>query len=330
MKAYSHKNALRIIGMLLAIFFLTKCGKEEELPSIDVRPDFKPFLDQYIAEAESRGVVADFSQTGLSIQFRPMEEEESAGVCFLGQFRIEIDRSDWNGMAPPEKEGLIFHELGHCHLDRPHLNNLLPNDEWKSRMRGTPFTDDRPTTVNFTGRRREYYVDELFDVNTPVPNWVNITQEYSFLDNVERNVIYERLPDSVSFMQRLFLPSGANWEIELEMNNYETEELIAIVWGQDNNEKSWRMGYSREKQFIIRSGEDIWGTIFIEDEVEELVNDEYNKLTVRQIDNVCYVFINEKFIYWFDYNGQVIGTFQSLERGSVNHFRNIFVSELLL
>ncbi len=324
------KNLLILVGILFLGALFTMCTKDEEGPLIDVRADFKPFLESYIQEAESRGVKADFSETGLSIQFRPVEDEESAGVCFLGQFRIEIDRSDWNGMAPPEKEGLIFHELGHCHLDRSHLNTLLPNGEWKSRMRGDPFIDDRPVTVNNSGRRRDYYVDEIFNTNTPVPDWVNITQSYDFINDTQKHVIYEKIPDSISFKERLFLPSGANWEIELEINNFETEEFIGISWGQDNNEKSWRMGYSRENQFIITSGQDQFGTIFFKDDLDELINDEYNELTVRQIDNVCYVFINQSFIYWFDYNRQVIGTFQSIDRGSIDHFRNIRVSELML
>ncbi|MEE9373572.1 MAG: putative metallopeptidase [Saprospiraceae bacterium] len=322
-------NVSLIFLVILAIIF-SMCGKEEiELPVITVHNDFQPFLDQYIIEAQKRGIDADFTETGLSIKFSPDEDGPSAGVCFLGQFRIEIDRTDWSAMSPTEKEGLIFHELGHCHLARPHTNLVLPNGEWKSRMRGDPFTNETiSTNINYSGRRRVYYTDELFNEDIPTPDWVSITQAYDFITDNDREVLYERKADTSEFKERQFLSTGANWEVELEMNNIKTDEFIALVWGQEGNNNSWRIGYNREKIFIITSGINIWGTVYANNAFEEINNDKYNKLTVRQIDNVIYVFFNEKFTYWFDYNEQPLGIVQSLERNADYKFRNIRISKL--
>ncbi len=114
------------------------------------------------------------------------------------------------------------------------------------------------------------------------------------------------------------------------MNNSDTEEFIAVVWGEDNNERSFRIGYNRLHEFVILSGDDIWGLMHEIAEFGLVQNDIYNKLTVRKIDDLYYIFVNEQFVYWFDFNGQPIGMVQSLERGGVNYFRNVRVGELML
>lgn len=309
----------------------TSCSSEDEVPLYRVRPDFEPHVQKFIEEAALRGMEIDFSDTGLSIQFREARDTASSGVCFIGQHRIEIERGDWNQLSMNNKEGLIFHELGHCELGRPHINALLPNGEWKSRMRGAPFTPGEPSPViNYSGRRRDYYVDELFDPSTPEPDWVSISQDYNFVSDDQRDVLYSHEPDTIEFKRSFSLPSGTDWEIELEMSDRETEEFVALIWGEDNNERSFRIGYNRERDFLIVSGEDIWGTIYQIENLDLIQSLEWNKLTVRHIDEVYYIFFNDQFIYWFDSNSQPIGTVQSLKRGDVTHFRNIRVSELVM
>lgn len=324
-------NHIYWISILTAMFLLySGCASDPvEESMINVRPDFQPHLEFYIAEASKRGITADFSETGLSIQFREEEDAESSGVCFIGQFRIEIDRSDWNDLSFFQKEGLILHELGHCHLDREHDNAILPNGEWKSRMRGVPFADDAMSpNTNYSGRRRDYYIDELFDPQTAVPDWVNITANYDDVTEDQREELYYIQDDTVEFERSFAVGGDVDFEIELEMNNWETEEFIAVIWGEDNNEKSFRVGYSKDRRFLVVSGDGIWGTLHVIEELDLITTNDYNKLTIRNIDNVCYVFLNEQFIYWFDYNNQPLGTVQSLERGDINHFRRVRVSLL--
>ncbi len=316
----------------LSIFILfSSCSSEPEVPVFDVRADFVPHVDQFIEEARIRGHIIDFTEFGLSIQFREELDKESTGVCFIGKHKIEIDRSDWNKLSDNSKEGLIFHELGHCELGRVHVNRLLSNGEWASRMRGEPFADGSPTSViNYSGRRRTYYIDELFDETTPEPDWVNISQTYDFIKNSERNELFLIDHDTTEFLKKIFLPASADFEIELEMNNRETNEFIALVWGQENNENSFRFGYNHDLELLIVSGLNIWGVLYQILDFNLIINDVFNKLTVRKIENLYYVFVNEEFVYWFDFNDQRIGTVQSLERGDTNHFRNVRICELLL
>ncbi|MCS6832652.1 MAG: hypothetical protein NZ521_03675, partial [Flammeovirgaceae bacterium] len=67
------------------------------------------------------------------------------------------------------REVLIFHELGHAILLRFHDNSRLPNGAWKTLMTGTRWSifDFYITEPS----RRDYYIDELFNPNTPTPDW---------------------------------------------------------------------------------------------------------------------------------------------------------------
>jgi hypothetical protein len=61
-------------------------------------------------------------------------------------------------MEPARKEVLLFHELGHCVLDRDHRNDFLPNTEQASVMNQV-----LPHPVTYTGNT-QYYLQELFTV----------------------------------------------------------------------------------------------------------------------------------------------------------------------
>jgi len=47
-------------------------------------------------------------------------KKRTVGLCSWGRDRIDIDPKNWKESSEFEREELIFHELGHCVLDRPH------------------------------------------------------------------------------------------------------------------------------------------------------------------------------------------------------------------
>lgn len=52
----------------------------------------------------------------------------SVGVCTKwsnGYREIGIDKEYWHSISEGQKEQLIFHELGHCVLDKDHNNNTI-------------------------------------------------------------------------------------------------------------------------------------------------------------------------------------------------------------
>lgn len=81
------------------------------------------------------------------------------GVChYLRKPRtILIKESFWNDATETEREMVVFHELGHCALDRPHTNALGPWGKQISLMYPKIFSP------NLYRRYYGYYMDELFN-----------------------------------------------------------------------------------------------------------------------------------------------------------------------
>lgn len=165
-----------------ALFLLVGCKQEEDFkPIYDVPQDFQPYIDSFIHEASIRGHPIDI--TNLIISYDPKIEIPNCGVCNSSsmdtrvQKIISINPNLQCGYDPLELENFIFHELGHCVLGRLHNSELLPNGDPKSIMIEGNLNlyapciyqiDETPCNNIF---KREYYLDELFDEATPIPDW---------------------------------------------------------------------------------------------------------------------------------------------------------------
>lgn len=92
------------------------------------------------------------------------------GYGYTDSILISVKEDCWFGVSDHVREALVFHELGHSVLGRVHRDERLPN--------GSPASIMFPET-GFGARvygeetlhRRTYYLDELFDPETPVPDW---------------------------------------------------------------------------------------------------------------------------------------------------------------
>lgn len=96
---------------------------------------------------------------------------ENAGFCRQDtRPTILLRRSTWKELDLPAREALLFHELGHCLLDRRHDNQLTPSREWASVMRGGLGSGDKRAWIRFEGDHRTAYLDALFGT-APSPSW---------------------------------------------------------------------------------------------------------------------------------------------------------------
>jgi len=66
-------------------------------------------------------------------------------------------------------EALVYHELAHLFLKRSHKNERL-NGHCLSIMSQL---DDPVYDNGDLLNRRDYYINELFNKNTPLPEWIN-------------------------------------------------------------------------------------------------------------------------------------------------------------
>ena len=81
----------------------------------------------YITTFENNGKIEfndpTFKVTNVPVNFGDTENPEFVGVCFTysnGDKEIIIDKQWWDRVSPTSRESLIFHELGHCALNRVH------------------------------------------------------------------------------------------------------------------------------------------------------------------------------------------------------------------
>lgn len=168
---------------LLLIAGLTGCQSDESaVPVYNVPTTVQRYVRAFYTEAGQRGQSVD--TTNLIITFgTPPAGPDACGQCELlagKPPRITLNPNGfcWAQAADAEREGLVFHELGHCLLRRlQHRTDRFPNGAYASLMNpddvdvyatcrypiGGDVCDKRP--------RRGYYVDELFNPTTPAPAW---------------------------------------------------------------------------------------------------------------------------------------------------------------
>lgn len=163
-----------------ALFYLSFFGACTEqtlfVPLLQIDDKGQPFVDLFLEEANKRGI--EIPMDNLVLELTAFEDDEAAVACGRSfgalnnqqQNYIRIDTLcmawQYNSFS---REILIFHELGHTHLLRPHINETLPNGDFKSIMKGGDWNILDFYVEDQT--KRQYYLDELFDINTPVPSW---------------------------------------------------------------------------------------------------------------------------------------------------------------
>ena len=152
-----------LLIFLVAMISLAACGSDDPpLPKVGpegtykIDPAFIPYLDQFLLlyKKPVTSLIMAFDTDTFKL------EKDSVGVCHRETQKaplIAIKRSFWVKATPTTKENLIFHELGHCILNRPHDDRR--------------FTDDRPVSLMNSrllldleySNNKTYYWNELFN-----------------------------------------------------------------------------------------------------------------------------------------------------------------------
>lgn len=168
-------NKSYLLPLFLIATLLFSCQKEGfERYSVDSTLD--PYLQMFLEEGRKRGVDIDVEKNGLIMEFAKLQRP-TIGLCtYQKPLLVQIDRDYWKEVMQYEnqeelRQNVVFHELAHGLLNRPHINTYLPNLEWKSIMCGGDEVAGRDWSVNFNGYRKEYYLDELFNIHTEAPAW---------------------------------------------------------------------------------------------------------------------------------------------------------------
>ncbi|MEO1257873.1 MAG: hypothetical protein AAFZ15_03720 [Bacteroidota bacterium] len=156
----------------LFLAFLFSCQKDEtanQIPEViqaqNVDPALQPYFEEFEYQAALRGIEVDLTAANIIGNIQEITEEHVAGQCTYGAAidnEITIDQGFWNSF--PQyliREMVVFHELGHCYLERGHREGSFSNGACISIMRsGLEECRD-----NYNSSTRSDYLDELFSDN---------------------------------------------------------------------------------------------------------------------------------------------------------------------
>jgi len=134
-----------------------------------VEEDFIPYIENF-ERYYGKSISIRMSFKDLSGTPSSMKEGKVIGICNcfyfcpLSQRSVNIDTLSWEYSDRESREQLIFHELGHCILNRWHDNSFIKKKiglesykMQKSIMNKTAFADKFTYWIN-----KEYYYEELF------------------------------------------------------------------------------------------------------------------------------------------------------------------------
>jgi len=136
------------------------CGEEDLL---ETHPEIQPYFDLFAEEAALRGIDVDYEAERIEGLLQEITATDVLGQCFRNVNRprkVVIDLDTWNEADDATKQFLIFHELGHCFLDRGHRDTVDGDNNCVSIMHST--TQICPDFL-LTDDNREFYLDELFE-----------------------------------------------------------------------------------------------------------------------------------------------------------------------
>lgn len=319
-----YKSFLFLVMLLLLAL---ACTKEETArkAEVNIPPVVQPYIDRFVSEAAERDQFIDLTDFGLDITFQQDLEDTLAAFCNNGS--IVINQKYWDTRSDLTREAMIFHELGHCILNRAHLNTILPNDEWSSIMRGDPLPRGRSSSINFSGTRRQYYIDELFNLQTAEPSWVKMMEQYELLVSSKDTILHES--NSGGFANGLALPDSGDFEIEVLIDRQSSTSPMGLAFGASQIQDGIVIHYDAMKTLVINAGLTDQGVIYQRNNFAVL-DDNINLISVRRRSDKYYIFINKVLVYWLDVKLPFVNRFYPLATFlDPPIFREILVYKLL-
>lgn len=148
------------IGLVsLMLVSLFTCEKDDPTVEYFVDSNLAPYFSSFALEAQKRGLALDMSKTSGVISDIP--DTKVLGRCEHAAEeggKVTIDLPFWQKATQWEKEYVIFHELGHCVLNRRHLDDKNADGACVSMMQ----SGDGGCRMIYNAQTRNGYLDELF------------------------------------------------------------------------------------------------------------------------------------------------------------------------
>jgi len=154
--------------IIYCVILLSLLACDDELDNITVIPaELQTYFDLFKTEAALRGVEIDY--TGMKVYYHDFSSPTQTGDSNRDKMRIRLDSSNASFQKEPQR--IIFHELGHLLLDRRHDDSRMGKRELVKSFMNCCYPP-KPGYETIP-EMQKYYLDELFDPNTPTPDWAN-------------------------------------------------------------------------------------------------------------------------------------------------------------
>lgn len=177
---------MKRIMFLIGLLSLFSCSKNYDRFYVD--PDLAPYYEDFVTAGKFYG--RDHSTGNLVVEFGDVHKfvtnSRAIGICkreleFINEFgsliqkthfypRVVIDRETFFSLDDYSKRALIFHELGHCILNRDHDESINEQGYVKSIMYPSLVTQRLGIFYQFL---EDYYIEELFS-----PQSAHMTAEF--------------------------------------------------------------------------------------------------------------------------------------------------------
>ena len=301
------------------------CRPDEVPPTVyEVPALIQPYIDLFEQEAAKRGVQLDI--TNLKVEFEEdLNGGDAAGTCTFAteesptpHIRLDTTSFNWRNNEY-HREILVFHELGHCILDRLHKDDLLPNGNIASIMRSTGEQVYGGLLNDF---KREYYLDELFNPSAPAPDWAENAPAYSevgqkqaiftdeFSSNIKRwnlgssdqsraeiidgSFQFESKSENTAFFtsKSIFIDTDKDFEIEASVKIVKGTSSSMIQWGGSGSSDFFFYGFNQDS--AIFAGNWTVGLVGSQ-KTNAFRKGAFNKITIRKIGNLYHFYINETY-----------------------------------
>jgi len=290
------KNTLYLCALL--IFFAACSTEDAKFSNINVEEAFEPYVAAFIEEGAKRGYDIDFEDTGLTIVFGNTPNasascSEIAGHDW-GSHQIIVNKDAWVSLNDSLQQRLIFHELGHCELNRTHFNEKFEDGSWVSIMRGDPLTQaEEQLPIPYFGFRKNYYIDELFDEQVQAPDWANRT--FNYQDNELALNLLKSGSNLSSLNDTIDFPVD-NYELEFELRTISGDNITWLAWG---TEAQHYFFWFQKDEFHFSANSSFQGPFHATKDAR-LDYRTTQKVTIRQNGPFCKVFLNEAFFFMVD------------------------------
>jgi len=155
-------EVMKLLKIILVFVLWSSCSHEEDsfTLSTSIENEVLSYMISFHEEAQLRGVDINLADAQISVRLIDIGGE-TVGRCLTfsnNTKTIELDRNYWDAQEDLGKEFVIYHELGHCLLDRGHLDAANQSGICVSIMHSS----NDLCRNNYNTRTREAYLDELF------------------------------------------------------------------------------------------------------------------------------------------------------------------------